>query len=259
MERTRPNTATAAPEQPSERPTTVSPAFISREAAERWQESFPAGSRPPIFDIGGDPFVDPDARAKLHAIAPAMVYDVLLGAYSKGIPFVSETAAAYFADVVSRMKPRDDAERMVISHLVWTHARLMKLNHMLAAATKIDDVRKLSDLVDRAESSFRKVLLSLTEYRAPRRRRTTTTVITRQLNQASQQVVNNNGREDAQIEAPQRRTLHGGRTRALTSGDQRPEAVAAVDRTTHRGGKGAKRAERDTTRGVRRRGSSRSK
>lgn len=70
-----------------------------------------------------------------------------------------------------------------------THRRIIKLQDQLyRARPTFETMRTLGDLLERANNSYRRQLLALAEYRAPR---ATATFIRNQLNQANQQVIQN--------------------------------------------------------------------
>ena len=98
------------------------------------------------------------------------------------------------ADWVTRFKPRDPVEEMLIAQMLWTHARLA---HLSAAVTAQIDIKwhgLIALQADRAANLFRRQMLALAEYRRPTRRSFTAI---RQANIAEQQVVNSSGDSDA--------------------------------------------------------------
>jgi hypothetical protein len=105
-------------------------------------------------------------------------------------PFL-ETAIDYVKDVVQRMQPRDELERMLIEQSLWLHARVARLSVQAATTTYESKARILNEAADRASNTFRRHLLALKEYRSAQRPKVVMPIQSAHIaNVAGQQVVN---------------------------------------------------------------------
>lgn len=192
-------------------------------------------------DTAEHPFFSAEGRAQAHGAGiDGYVYEQFLRSLTEPTGILAGSAVGYAADLLAAMKPRDALERMMISHALWCHGRIAKLNIALANTTRTPDMKILSGLVDRASNDFRKSMLALAEYRRPRSRRQV--VIAGQINRANQQIVNNGGEEKAnerRIKSVQRKTLPPApdqprRSRRAAAKNSRSSAVAQVNRAAKR-------------------------
>ena len=99
------------------------------------------------------------------------------------------TSCMHVMDLVHRMKPVDDLERMLIQQAIWTHARIGRLSQLVSHATLLDHTRVLNDAADKATNTYRRLMLALAEYRRPPKTESHTTIT--QANIAGQQIVQN--------------------------------------------------------------------
>ena len=160
-------------------------------------------------------------------------------------------------DVLERAKAAaDPLEQMLVTQMLWTHARVM---HLTAAANRQDglkQIRTISEACDGASNTFRRLLLALTEYRNPRRNFTAI----RQLNAAAQQVVQqqNNAPAESENQNEKRENEKGLRPPALPAHERWPgfaedfgipgEAVAVDARAGNAGRQGEEQPQRTKAR-----------
>jgi hypothetical protein len=172
--------------------------------------------------LEGNPLTDAAARAPMHEDAIAGgIYRAFLAGLGEKTGLLEGTALAYAQDLLQSVRPRDEMERMLVTHALWCHGRIAKLNVMLTKTARIDEVRVLSELIGRASNDFRKAMLGLSEYRQPRR-----VYRIQQLNQAGQQVVNNGNRKTNER---RKRAIPARSTRALSPAkihEGRPRSAA---------------------------------
>jgi hypothetical protein len=96
-------------------------------------------------------------------------------------------AARYLADTLKRMKAADPVEEMLVTQMVWTHARLSRLTRISSQqSTKV--LSAIAEACDSASNTYRRLMLALVEYRNPKRNAATITSV-RQTNIAEQQVI----------------------------------------------------------------------
>jgi hypothetical protein len=88
------------------------------------------------------------------------------------------------------MQPRDPAEEMLVQQLVWTHARIGYLTAKANYQAGLKQLQVVTEALERAHNTYRRLVLTLAEYRNPRVARNFTAI--GQLNQAEQQVVQAN-------------------------------------------------------------------
>jgi hypothetical protein len=100
-------------------------------------------------------------------------------------PLIQAYAIRHLADVLERMKAADPVEEMLITQLVWTHARVARLT-MISKQEGMKQLTAVAGACDSASNTFRRLMLALAEYRNPRRQHFTAIG---QFNAAAQQVV----------------------------------------------------------------------
>jgi hypothetical protein len=159
-------------------------------------------------------------------------------------------ATRYLVDVLERAKAKDPLEEMLITQMLWTHARVMHLTEMANRQENLKQIRVVSDAADGGSNTFRRLLLALTEYRNPRRSFTAIA----QLNAAAQQVVQqNNAPAESENENEKRENEKGLRPPALPAHEPWPgfaedfgipgEAVAVDARAGDARGQGAEQPQ----------------
>lgn len=132
-----------------------------------------------------------DAQILLHKhckALPSIIYGRALA------PRFGEQAAqdamAYAQDAITRMVPRDAAEEMLIAQMLFAHSRAMRLTELANKESDLEKIRILNEYADRASNTYRRLMLSLTQYRCPLRAGDSFTVV-KQANIAGQQVIQN--------------------------------------------------------------------
>ena len=103
---------------------------------------------------------------------------------------IGQTSDGFVEHVFNGMNPRDPVEEMLVSQIVLAHTRAMHLADMAMSQTKLDQIRIINEYADKAANTYRRLMLSLDEYRRPRRGGDTYTQI-KQANIANQQIVDN--------------------------------------------------------------------
>jgi len=104
-------------------------------------------------------------------------------------PFL-ETAIDYVKDIVKRLQPSDDLERMLIEQSLWLHARVARLSVQAATSTYESKARTLNEAADRANNTFRRHLLALKEYRSAQKPKVVMPIQLAHIADTGQQVVN---------------------------------------------------------------------
>lgn len=163
------------------------------------QRAEPNEIRPQLV---GDPSIDRRAAREVHVeVVTGAIY---VNALSREIePLVGgadlgPSGMLFVRDLMSRMKPRDAAEELLVSQLVMTHTRVLNLTALASKQTSLDAIRVINEYADRASNTYRRLMLALAEYRRPPRGGDRFTAI-KQANIAQQQVVVNgdsNGKEN---------------------------------------------------------------
>jgi hypothetical protein len=95
-------------------------------------------------------------------------------------------ATAYVAQVLQGA--RNPVEEMLLQQMVWTHSRAAWLTTQANKVDNIKQLRAFSDAADHASNTFRRLMLTLVEYRNPRRNAATINSL-RQTNIADKQVI----------------------------------------------------------------------
>lgn len=101
-----------------------------------------------------------------------------------------EDAMLYAMTVLEEMSPRDPAEEMLISQLLFAHARVQHLTNLLGAQTSVEGIRVISEYAEKASNTYRRLMLALAEYRRPPKSGDTYAIVN-QANITQQQVVQN--------------------------------------------------------------------
>lgn len=201
----------------------------------------------PTVRVGtdGDPSADPTAARAWHGRTMAgIVYaNALRQRVERMFPAPLAQSAMLFAeDLFDRMDPRDPVEEMLLTQLVLTHARVLHLTDLANRRDDADSIRTVHEYADRASNTFRRLALSLSEYRRPPMAANFTAI--RQANFAAQQVIQSNETEDATNELG----CEPACASALSADGSWPlvapgfgaerEAVATIDRSTDTGRQG---------------------
>jgi hypothetical protein len=106
-----------------------------------------------------------------------------------------DQAMMYARDLIKRMAPRDPAEEMLITQMLFAHARSMRLTAMSGQLSTVEGLKVVHEYADRASNTYRRLMLAFAEYRRPPKAGDSFSVI-QQANIAAQQVVQNNGATD---------------------------------------------------------------
>lgn len=148
-------------------------------------------SRPPVA-VQGNPETDAIAARQvlINIVTGTIIGDTVFGTASTGSPCMQTTTMRYVDDFVERMSPRDPAEELLVSQMLLTHARVIRLNHLAQQATGLEQVRIVNEYADRASNTYRRLMMAFREYRRPPRQGDSFTAI-QQANIAHQQVVMN--------------------------------------------------------------------
>ncbi len=219
------------------------------------QREHPAAMRMPLSS-DDDPRVSEPERTKRHTgDLTGTIYDELIrpcmnnrfGKESTAYQEITSTTVLHARDTLQRVNTTDPMEEMLVGQALMTHARIIRLNHLLADETRIDQIKVLSEAADRASNTYRRQMAALDEHRRPR-----ATPHFNQTNIAGQQIIQNNvdrkekstneqglADETAQEPAPGRQATlpadAGGAT-ITTAGSEEEPAVAAIHRPQDRRG-----------------------
>lgn len=157
---------------------------------------------------------------------------------------VAESSAQFIADLMKRFTPRDAIEELLFGQMVLTYGRMVYLSAYAPQQNNVKWAAMMHEATDRAANTFRRQMLALSEYRAPRRANSFTAI--GQANLAAQQVVNQgisrNENPMNRLEAAEE--AHGGAAAIPARIDPPGEAVAAQYRAPDAGGEGAGEDER---------------
>ena len=154
----------------------------------------PAGMIMPLSS-DGDPRECMPERTKRHAGDLAgMIYDDLIrpcvsakfGKDHAAYHEIASTTVLHVRDTLQRINAADPMEEMLVGQALMTHARIVRLNHFMADATDIEQIKVLCEAADRASNTYRRQMAALGEYRHPK-----ATPQFNQTNIASQQVIQN--------------------------------------------------------------------
>lgn len=174
---------------------------------------------------------------------------------------VSVASAPFLMDLEEAMGCRDPLEKMLVHQMYTTHLRIMRMQDQLCRANQtFETVRTLGDLIERASNTYRRQLLALSEYRAPRG----SAMFIKQLNQANQQVVNQNQISESENPANKIQSVNGGKAHALLpavseraettiKASETRETMAVGNRAKNARGQGEKQSERVPARATKRR------
>lgn len=148
-----------------------------------------SASRPSLALPSAQEAEDSQISLQHHGKAlPSIIYGRALA------PLLGEQAAqdamAYAQNAITRMVPRDAAEEMLIAQMLFAHSRAMRLTELANKESDIEKIRILNEYADRASNTYRRLMLSLTQYRCPLRAGDSFTVV-KQANIAGQQVIQN--------------------------------------------------------------------
>ena len=106
-----------------------------------------------------------------------------------------DQAMMYARDLIRRMAPRDPAEEMLMTQMLFAHARSMSLTAMSGQQSTIESLKVVHEYADRASNTYRRLMLALAEYRRPQKAGDSFSVI-QQANIAAQQVVQNGNTDE---------------------------------------------------------------
>lgn len=99
-------------------------------------------------------------------------------------------AKAEVDDTLERMNARDPVEEMLVQQLLFCQSRIAYLTKKANHQDGLKQLQVVSEALDRAHNTFRRLVQALSDYRNPRPARNFTAI--GQFNQAGQQVVQNN-------------------------------------------------------------------
>ncbi len=145
-----------------------------------------------VVRVTGDPNKEPHAAREIHrnAIAGAVYANAIKQRIGAMLPdSIAQSAMLYVDDLIERMSPRDPAEEMLVIQLVLTQARVLHLTDMANRQQGLEQIRTLHEYTDRASNTYRRLMLTLADYRRPPAATSFTAI--RQANIAKQQVVQN--------------------------------------------------------------------
>jgi hypothetical protein len=139
--------------------------------------------------ILGNPETDADAARQVvvNVVTSTIIGDAVFGETVGEGADLRVTTQRFVDDCVERMAPRDPVEELLISQLLLTHGRVVRLSHLAQQKLSYDEIRNLNELADRASNTYRKLMLALAEYRRPARGSSITAI--QQANIANEQVV----------------------------------------------------------------------
>ncbi|MBX3322008.1 MAG: hypothetical protein KF757_03345 [Phycisphaeraceae bacterium] len=195
----------------------------------------------PAFRMSTNP--ETDAKGARQVVVDFMtsmlLHDILFGTAPTPGPCLHTTTLRFVEDFFERMQPRDPAEELLVSQMLMAHARTVRLTMMATSASDLDHIRILNEHAERASNTYRRLMLTLTDYRRPAKQGDTITAI-QQANFASQQVVlngdshgtknttNEQGCDAGQAASPV--SLESSGARVLAECCPEPAALGALDR-----------------------------
>jgi hypothetical protein len=96
-------------------------------------------------------------------------------------------------EAVVKAVARDPVEEMLVMQMMLAHARILRFNDLMWQQSNLEPLSAVSEALEKAHNTFRRMLLALAEYRNPRTPPTFTAIKTAigQQNVASQQLVAN--------------------------------------------------------------------
>jgi hypothetical protein len=153
------------------------------------QSDGPHGRSP--VEIIGNPETDADAARQVvvNVVTSTIIGDTVFGETMGEGADLRVTTQCYVDDCMERMAPRDPVEELLVSQLLLTHGRVVRLSHLAQQQLNYEQIRNINELADRASNTYRKLALALAEYRRPARGSPITAI--QQANIANQQVVMN--------------------------------------------------------------------
>lgn len=188
-----PGPATANPPAPTPRGALPAPTGGMVEPEDRRL----AAEREPGSDEQLAQYLDRGAVRDAAAVGvPGHVLAHMQAAYFRssapgGLDTSRAHAIAQMRDAVERMRPRDPVEEMLVHQLVLTHCRILHLSSKANFQEGCKQLATISQALEAAHNTYRRLAMALDELRRPRR--TEVTVVKQQYNRAEQQVVQNNG------------------------------------------------------------------
>jgi hypothetical protein len=142
--------------------------------------------------------VPPDPIARRRAVKDVFLNVVGANVFAAQMrTFVSEgdgntagkSAEMFFEAIRESVQPRDAIEEMLVVQMAWLHARIAKLSALAVDQRESNNARVVNDACDRAANTFRRMMLSLADYRRPAQ--PGSFVAIRHANVANQQVIAN--------------------------------------------------------------------
>ncbi|MEM1212929.1 MAG: hypothetical protein AAGI68_11610 [Planctomycetota bacterium] len=81
---------------------------------------------------------------------------------------IASITVLHARDALQRTNSADPMEEMLVGQSLLTHARVLRLNHLMAKATEMNQVKVLGEAAGRASNTFRRQMAALDEHRCPR-------------------------------------------------------------------------------------------
>ena len=129
-------------------------------------------------------------RTKADALRVVLPGGIYLGNVLQNLPgCLSEIDGTiqYMNDIIKAMNPKDPMEQMLCEQLVLCHHRAAYLQGQAMRQKTLNCIRTMNELADRAMNAYRRSMLALQDYRAPRR--PSQLIVAKQVNQAESQQV----------------------------------------------------------------------
>jgi len=145
----------------------------------------------PKVKVFGNPETDADAARQVvvNVVTGTIIGDTVFGETVSDGADLRVTTQCFVDGCMERIAPRDPVEEMLVSQLLMTHARVVRLSHLAQQKLSYDEIKNINELADRASNTYRRLMLGLAEYRRPARGTPINEI--QQANIANQQVVMN--------------------------------------------------------------------
>ncbi|PHQ80002.1 MAG: hypothetical protein COB69_06835 [Phycisphaera sp.] len=92
---------------------------------------------------------------------PEAVYAIAIAPIMGGK--TDDQAKMYARDLIKRMAPRDPAEEMLISQMLFAHARSMRLTTLSGQQSTVEGIKVVHEYAERASNTYRRLMLALAE------------------------------------------------------------------------------------------------
>lgn len=148
----------------------------------------PSPAKPPSVTLPDEALRNPETATFFHDMKLAgRVYGGQVMNVTDD-PNTLRSTHPFVQHALKEMKPRDPIERMLVTQLLWTHARIAYLSWQASCLKHADYIAVLNHAVDGAMNAFRRHTAALAEYRRPAKQTGQITSI-RQANIAQNQIV----------------------------------------------------------------------